>query len=298
MTERRPEVIDCQIHMWEADRPGRAWQMDFADRTGISATTGNKHVHAVPVTLDDSLKAMDAAGVDAALIVSPSLYGLDCSYALEAAAAHPDRFRVVGYVDHRAADVAAQVAAWAARPETAGLRMFLITDGTWSEFRAGAFDGMLAAMAHQGVPLCLCPAGHLDKVPELVRRFPDLSVAVDHLGLLQPPFKLDWERRFDQFPLLLDLAAMPNVTVKLSGLPTLSAGGYPYDDVRPYMDRLLRTFGPGRLMWGSDWTRCPPNVGYRDSVRFVTESNELSPDEQALILGATLRRVFNWPRAS
>src|ERR1051325_4538406 len=44
--------------------------------------------------------AMDAAGVDGAILVSPfSMYRFDASYALEVYAAHPGRFRLVKPVD-------------------------------------------------------------------------------------------------------------------------------------------------------------------------------------------------------
>jgi hypothetical protein len=44
--------------------------------------------------------AMDAVGVDGAVLVSPfSMYGYDASYALEVHAAHPGRFGLVKPVD-------------------------------------------------------------------------------------------------------------------------------------------------------------------------------------------------------
>ena len=50
-------TIDCQVHAYERDRPERPW-------TAV--------LHGPPeVTGDDMIAAMDAVGVDGALLVSP-----------------------------------------------------------------------------------------------------------------------------------------------------------------------------------------------------------------------------------
>jgi len=47
-------------------------------------------------------------------------------------------------------------------------------------------------------------------------------------------------------------------------------------------------------MWGSDWTRVTGVVTYAESVAYITETGELGREEKRLILGANLRRIFNW----
>ena len=53
------------------------------------------------------LAAMDANGVAGAVIVTPSVYGTDNGYSLEAYALAPERFRIVGLVEMTAPDVGA-----------------------------------------------------------------------------------------------------------------------------------------------------------------------------------------------
>ena len=79
-------TIDAQVHAYERDHPGRPW-------AGV--------LHGPPeVTGDDMVAAMDAVGVDGALLVSPfSMYRYDASYALEVHAAHPGRFGLIKPVD-------------------------------------------------------------------------------------------------------------------------------------------------------------------------------------------------------
>ena len=74
-------TIDVQVHAYERDHPGRPWA---AVLHGPAEVTG-----------DDMVKAMDAVGVDGALLVSPyTMYRYDASYALDVRAAHPGRFAV------------------------------------------------------------------------------------------------------------------------------------------------------------------------------------------------------------
>lgn len=82
-------TIDAQVHAYERDHPGRPWA---AVLQGPPEVTG-----------DDMVAAMDAIGVDGALLVSPfTMYRYDATYALEVHAAHPGRFGVIKPVDpHR-----------------------------------------------------------------------------------------------------------------------------------------------------------------------------------------------------
>ena len=91
-------TIDVQVHAYERDRPGRPWA---AVLHGPAEVTG-----------DDMVKAMDAVGVDGALLVSPyTMYRWDASYALDVRKAHPGRFAVIKPVDPNDPKVADTIAA-------------------------------------------------------------------------------------------------------------------------------------------------------------------------------------------
>ena len=79
-------TLDSQVHAYERNHPGRPW---VGHLQGPASATG-----------DEMVAAMDAVGVDGALLVSPySLYRYDASYALEVGAAHPGRFGLIKPVD-------------------------------------------------------------------------------------------------------------------------------------------------------------------------------------------------------
>src|SRR5450755_4838113 len=105
-------TIDAQVHAYERDHPGRPWA---AILPGPPAVTGS-----------DMVAAMDAVGVDGAILVSPfSLYRYDASYALEVCAAHPGRFGLVKPVDTTDPGVADTIADWADTKGTVGIRIML-----------------------------------------------------------------------------------------------------------------------------------------------------------------------------
>ena len=105
-------TIDSQVHAYERNRPERPWA-GFLQ--GPDEVTG-----------DDMVAAMDARGVDGALLISPfSLYRYDASYILEVYAKHPGRFGLIRPFDSQSDTVADDIAAWAATPGVVGARVML-----------------------------------------------------------------------------------------------------------------------------------------------------------------------------
>jgi predicted TIM-barrel fold metal-dependent hydrolase len=103
-------TVDSQVHAYERNHPGRPW---LGTLQGPAEVTG-----------DQMVAAMDAVGVDGAVLVSPfSMYGYDASYALEVYAAHPGRFGLVKPVDPNDPGVTETVADWAATKGTVGIRV-------------------------------------------------------------------------------------------------------------------------------------------------------------------------------
>ncbi len=90
-------------------------------------------------------------------------------------------------------------------------------------------------------------------------------------------------------------AARPNVTAKLSGLVTEARwDAWRADDLRPAVDHALEVFGPGRLMFGSDWPVC---LLASDYGRWLATLGDLlaglSPDEAAAVWAGTARRIYH-----
>jgi predicted TIM-barrel fold metal-dependent hydrolase len=238
---------------------------------------------------------MDAAGVDAALLVTSAIYGPDNSYPLEAAARHPDRFRVVGRADPDAADLEESLAGWRSSG-LVGLRLIIGTDAERARFQAGGFDRLLRCCARRGLPVCVFPPGMLRELAPLAESLPELSIVIDHLGLRQPPLMDAESDPFARLPDLIQLARFHNVAVKLTAVPVLSRQPYPFADLWPHIHRVLDAFGPQRVMWGSDATRTAGLHTMEDAAGYIRDTTELSRRDKALVLGGALRHLFGWPR--
>jgi predicted TIM-barrel fold metal-dependent hydrolase len=273
-------IIDAQVHAYERDHPGRPWAA---------------HLHGPPqVTGDEMVAAMDAVGVDGALLVSPwTLYRFDPSYAVEVHTGHGDRFALIAPMDSRREDVGDAIAEWAATPGAVGVRLML-----WGSVPDDPEDPglnrVVSGAGRQGLPLCVLGWGRLPLVGKLAARHPDTQLVIDHLGLHQPFEPPPPPEPFADLPALLDLAQYPNVAVKVTGACTLSHEPFPFADLWDPLSRLFDAFGIDRCMWGTDWTRATALVSYADAVAAFRESDRLTSDERVTLMGGTLERIFGW----
>jgi L-fuconolactonase len=273
-------TIDCQVHVYERNHPGRPW-------------AGFLHGPA-EVNGDDMVAAMDAVGVDGALLVSPySMYRFDASYAIDVHAAHPRRFALIKPVDPADPNVARTIADWAVTKGAVAIRLMLRPEVTTDAADPG-LNRVLAAAARQRLPVNLLCWGRLDQVDGLAARNPDTRLVIDHLGLQQPFEPPPPAHPWGDLPKLLKLAAYPHVTVKISGACTLSHQPFPYKDIWDPLGRIFDAFGFDRCMWGTDWTRAVALVTYEQGVEAFRVTDRLSHSDRVALMGETLTRVYGW----
>jgi L-fuconolactonase len=90
---------------------------------------------------------------------------------------------------------------------------------------------------------------NLDKGIALVRRCPDTRFVLNHTG--RPPIQAGemqpWSRQ------IRELAAMPNVSLKISNLPRDAGGEWSVRTIRPLVETAINAFGFDRVMFGTDF---------------------------------------------
>jgi predicted TIM-barrel fold metal-dependent hydrolase len=238
--------------------------------------------------------AMDAVGVDGAILVSPfSLYRFDASYAVEVGASHPGKFGLVKPVDTANAGVADVVAEWAAMQGAVGIRIMLNQAASTDPADPG-LNRTLAAAARHSLPVNMLVWGRLEQTKGLAARNPDTVMVIDHFGLQQPFHPPPPAQPWAELPRILALAEHDNVRIKISGACTLSHQPFPYDDIWEPVMRIIDTFGLDRCMWGTDWTRATELLSYEQGVRPFRETNRLSDSDKAKLMGGTLEAVYRW----
>jgi L-fuconolactonase len=278
-------TIDAQVHAYERDHPGRPWA---AVLHGPSEVTG-----------DQMVAAMDAVGVDAALLVSPfTMYRFDPSYAIEVRAKYPNRFALIKPVDTTDPGVAETIAEWKATPGTVAIRIML-NRGVSEDPADPGINRVLAAAARHALPVNLLCSGRLAQARAMAARNPNTTIVVDHLGLQQPFEPPAPAQPWADLPAVLELAKQPNVAIKISGACTLSREAYPYKDIWDPLARIFDAFGIDRCLWGTDWTRATGLLTYQQGVDAFRVTDRLSDSDKATLMGGALSRVYRWsPKAA
>ena len=273
-------IVDAQVHAYERDRPGRPW---------VGTLTGPKAVNG-----DAMVGAMDAVGVDGALLVSPfSMYRYDASYAIKVQKAHPGRFGLIKPVDPTDPAVADTIADWKATAGTVGVRI-MMRDPMSKDPADPGINRVLVAGAKHGLPVNILAWGRMEQAEQLAARNPDTQIVIDHLGLQQPhepPASADC---WDALPQVLALARQPNIAIKITGACTLSHLPFPYNDIWDNLGRMFDAFGLDRCLWGTDWTRAIDVLTYGQGVEAFKLTDRLSASDKAMLMGGALERVYRW----
>jgi L-fuconolactonase len=121
---------------------------------------------------------------------------------------------------------------------------------------------------------------------------PDVRFVVDHLA--KPPIRdgalHPWAGEVDRF------GSLPNASWKLSGLVTEADWAtWQPADLRPFVEHVLATVGPERLMFGSDWPVCLLAAPYEkvfSTARALLEGAGLSDRERAAVMGDNAVAVY------
>jgi L-fuconolactonase len=273
-------TLDAQVHAYERDHTGRPW-VDVLH--GPAEVTG-----------DEMVAAMDTVGVDGAILVSPyTMYRYDASYALQVRAKNPGRFALIKPVDPTDPSVADTIADWAATDGAVAVRI-MMTRGVSSDPADPGINRVLAAAARHALPVNLLCWGRLEQVDALAARNPQTMLVIDHLGLQQPFAPPPPAEPFAGLLNLLKLAAHDNIAVKITGACTLSREPFPYKDLWDPLWRIFDAFGLNRCMWGTDWTRATALLTYKQGVDAFRVTDRLSENDRAVLMGATLQRVYDW----
>lgn len=123
---------------------------------------------------------------------------------------------------------------------------------------------------------------HLENAIKMVEQCPKVQFVLDHIA--KPNIKdqnMDpWRNNIKK------LASFQNVFCKISGFVTeADLEHWKKDDLQPYFNHVLESFGPQRLMFGSDWPVVTLASSYQRWVETLLEMMaELSKNEQKLIL--------------
>lgn len=153
------------------------------------------------------------------------------------------------------------------------------------------FAGNIRRLGDAGLPFDLCVlARQLPVGRELAEKCPDTQFVLDHCGVPDVAGKaLDpWRADIEA------LAALPNVAAKISGVVAYARADWTINDLRPFVEHVIESFGWDRVVWGSDHPVCTLTANLE---RWVETTQEIvagaSADEQARLFHRNAERIYH-----
>ena len=200
--------------------------------------------------LEHYIKMIQVIGIERAVVVQPSVHGLDNSATLDAIKSSNGKFRGVGRIDDQTPKSELR------RLHESGIRSirFNLLDRPRGNVRLNVLDRCIDNVAQLGWSVDL----HIDMTnliaqEKRIRSMPT-PVVIDHIARVRPSDGLNQPG----FQLLLELLKLKHVWVKVSGADKIcttkvySYFGLPFIEVIPYA-RAVIAAAPDRIVWGSDW---------------------------------------------
>jgi L-fuconolactonase len=274
-------MIDAHQHFWHPARGDYGWMPP------------DDPVLARPYHPADLWPQLQAAGVEGTVLVQAAPTVAETEYMLGIADATPWVKAVVGWVNFEDPAERVTLERLSRHPKFKGVRPMIqdIPDDGWM-LRA---DIAWAFEALAGLGLRFDALGfprHLANFLTLLRRHPNLPVVVDHC--MKPQIReasaahlAFWSEGMRR------IAGETAACVKFSALITEANPGWTVGDLRPYVEVVLTAFGPGRVMWGSDWPVCRLRGEYADwRGAALTLTEGLDEAARAQVLGGTAQAFY------
>jgi L-fuconolactonase len=277
-----PPVVDAHQHVWDLEKVDYPW-----------LTPDYGPIHRT-FEADELAPQLERAGVDNTVLVQALDSYEDTEHMLSVAEGYEFVAGVVGWVPLLRPDEAAEaVDRFKKNPYFKGIRHLIHEDPDPDWLLQEEVLESLGMLAGKGVPFDVVSVlpRHLEHVPTLAERLPELRMVIDHLS--KPPIK---EKGWEPWASLIARAAeCPNVYAKVSGLNTAAdPENWDSEDLKPYIDFAIDRFGVERLMFGGDW---PVSILAGDYQKVWEETNkataDLSAGEREALFGGTAIRFYD-----
>jgi L-fuconolactonase len=272
-------IVDTHVHVVASDETRYPLRP-----SGVGSQWFREH----PVSAEEYVASADAASVDAAVLVQAhGAYGTDNGYVLDALRVARERLVAVVIVDPADPDATTRLRQLAAVPGCHGVRLFGIGADAPAWFDGAAGDALWDAATELDLRIvATLLTADLPRLDAMLARHAGVPVVLDHCGFPDlhggPPFA--------GAAALLALSKHPGLHLKVTSHVLEGASAH----AQEFVELLAATFGPERLVWGSDYPQTHDRT-YPELVELGRAACAgLDARDRARVLGENALRL--WPQ--
>lgn len=272
--------IDAHQHFWKFDPVRDAW------------ITPDMQVIRKDFLPGDLAPLLESKHIDACVAVQADQSENETSFLLDLANKNKFIKGIVGWVDLRSQNIDERLSHYKSFPLVKGFRHVVQGEPNGFLLQPDFIRGV-KSLARFGFTYDLLVFPHqLGESLAFVRQLSDQPIIIDHLA--KPYIKRKeiepWRAQ------MRALAQFEHVWCKVSGMITeANWSTWTLEDFAPYMDAMLESFGPDRLVFGSDWPVCLVAGTYPQVVELTEHYLEtaVSKEEKKKIMGENAIRFYN-----
>ncbi|MFZ6008936.1 MAG: amidohydrolase family protein, partial [Bacteroidota bacterium] len=235
---KKEMIVDSHVHFWKYDAVRDTWITD-----DMSVLRQNFYPKDAQVFFSPSK-------VKACVAVQADQSETETNFLIDLSSRHDFIKGVVGWVDFRKDDIGERLRHYSQFSVVKGFRHIVQSESQDFLLNKTFQSGINLLRAFDFTYDILIYHTQLRPAVSFAQKFPDQTFVLDHCA--KPNIRNKEINSWKE--MLKELAQHPHMFCKLSGLLTeANWKTWTNDDLKPYIDTVFETFGPGRIMFGSDW---------------------------------------------
>ena len=272
-------IIDSHQHFWNYDPIKDAW---------IDASMKVIRRDFLPKDLKPLL---EKNGIDGCIAVQADQSENETDFLLSCAQKNKFIKGVVGWLDLTSENLESRLDHYAKNPFFKGLRHIVQAEKDDYLLRDDVQKGISKLANYNLTYDILVFPSQLTAAIALVKKFPNQQFILDHIAKPNISNSMDelWKSN------IIELSKSQNVSCKLSGLVT-ETNNYTFNDIdfNPYMDVIFQSFGPKRILFGSDWPVCLLAANYKKVYDLIFDYlDNHSTEIKTQIFGLNAIKIYN-----
>jgi L-fuconolactonase len=282
-TFMRTTIIDTHLHLWNLPESSYPW---------FSSDKGSKGFLSEGV---GEIPQIEEAGVSAVMLVQSVNSIEDTDYMFEQAARYPWIIGVIGWLPLEDPEATSKtLELYNQNPHFKGVRHLIHqeNDPAWL-LRDNVMES-LSLLSEIGMPFEVYGsyAEHLNTALVVGKKLPDLKLVIDHLANSQIDgrFSRTWKDSINR------ASDNPNMYMKISGLFSNLSNleQWSTDDLMPYIEYVLASFGTDRCFCGSNWPMSLRAASYAETIDIYRKALQffLTPQDQQKVFWINAEQCY------